>query len=57
MAKKRTNNKEAKPEIVAKPIDWDSMAEMVTIVFKGKEVKTLKENAKVLIEKKAAKLK
>jgi hypothetical protein len=56
---KRTNNKEAKPVEVVKPkaIDWDSMADMVTIIFKGKEVLTHKSNAKTLVEVKRAKLK
>jgi hypothetical protein len=56
---KRTNNKEAKPVEVAKPkaIDWDSMDEMVTIIFKGKEVLTRKENAQVLVKVKRATLK
>ena len=56
---KRTNNKEAKPTIVEKPkaIDWDSMDEMVTIIFNGKEVLTRKENAQVLVKVKRATLK
>ena len=56
---KRTNNKEAKPIVVDKPksIDWDSMAELVTIIFKGKEVLTHKSNAKPLVETKRAILK
>ena len=59
MAKRKTNNKEAKPEIVSKPksIDWDSMPEMVVIVFKGKDVSTLKSNAKFLVDQKRATLK
>jgi uncharacterized protein (DUF427 family) len=59
MAKRKTNNKEAKPTIVEKPkaIDWDSMDKMVTIIFNSKEVLTMKENAKVLVEAKKAKLK
>lgn len=54
---KRTNNKEAKPKMVEKPIDWDSMDEMVTIIFQGKEVLTRKENAQVLVKVKRATLK
>ena len=61
MAKKRTNNKEAKPVVTEKPkakaIDWDSMDEMVVVIFNGKEVETRKENAKALVSAKRAKLK
>jgi hypothetical protein len=64
MAKRKTNNKEAKPELSEKPkvskpksIDWDSMPEMVVIVFKGKDVSTLKSNAKFLVDQKRATLK
>jgi hypothetical protein len=64
MAKRKTSNKEAKPEITEKPkksapkaIDWDSMPEMVVIVFNGKEVSTLKSNAKFLVDNKRATLK
>ena len=56
---KKTNNKEAKPKVVSKPksIDWDSMPEMVVVVFNGKEVETRKENAKALVSAKRATLK
>ena len=54
---KRTNNKEAKPTIVEKPIDWDSMDEMVVVLFKGQEVLTRKENAQALVKAKRATLK
>jgi hypothetical protein len=61
MAKKRTSNKEEKPTEAKRPtpkaIDWDSMPEMVVVVFNGKEVETRKENAKALVSAKRATLK
>lgn len=66
MAKKKTNHKEAKPEIIEKPkaIDWNELGSMVEIIgitdkhlVPGKEYKVTKELAKILVEKKAAKLK
>lgn len=71
MAKRKTNNKEAKPEVTKKPevskpkaIDWDSLGSSVVIVgvsgrhlVPGKEYQISKETAKILVGKGVAKLK
>lgn len=71
MARKRTANKEAKPEVTEKPkvskpksIDWDSLGSSVTIVgvkgrhlTPGKEYTISTETAKILVGKGVAKLK
>lgn len=63
---KKTNNKEAKPEIIEKPqsIDWSSLPKEVTIIglggkhiAKGKEYTIGKEEAQLLVKLGVAKLK
>ena len=67
MARKRTANKEAKPEITEKPkaIDWDKVESRVTLIgLGGKHLEKdreypniAKHTAKLLVEKGVAKLK
>jgi len=63
---KRTNNKEAKPVMVEKPIqiDWDSLGVNVNVIgvsgrhlTVGKEYTISKETAKILVNKGVARLK
>jgi len=64
MEKKKIQNKKQKAKPQNKSIDWNALGEKVMIIAidhkhmeEGKEYRVTKEIAKILVEKKAAKLK